>query len=206
MRTARRFASESGLAPSEKFFLSRGEERSEEATVSEKAIDEILGVSIMAANDYHLISRWEVEATPEEVYRILIRPEEYPQWWPEGFLSVSAHTQGHERVGTFHTRGYLPYTLRFQAKIVEERYPRQFTAEVRGDFNGRAICSLSSQSERVVISFDWKVCVTKPLIRYASRLLKPLFASNHRWVMRRGQVSLRRELQRLAGVSSLRRV
>jgi hypothetical protein len=36
----------------------------------------------------------------------------------------------------------------------------------------------------------------KPLLRYGSWFVKPIFAANHRWAMARGEESLKRELER----------
>jgi hypothetical protein len=39
----------------------------------------------------------------------------------------------------------------------------------------------------------------KPILRYGSFILKPIFAANHRWAMARGEESLARELLRRRG-------
>jgi hypothetical protein len=48
----------------------------------------------------------------------------------------------------------------------------------------------------VVITYDWQVHATKPLLRRLGWLLKPAFAANHTWAMRRGEESLKLELRR----------
>lgn len=42
----------------------------------------------------------------------------------------------------------------------------------------------------------WRVSAAKPLLRYLSFLLKPVFAANHRWAMKKGEESLRIEIAR----------
>jgi hypothetical protein len=148
----------------------------------------------MAAHDYHLITHWRVRARLEDVYNVLIRPEHYPFWWPKVFLDVRelpGEWLTGDRVACFHVKGYLPYTLRFQARVPERRFPHGFTIETTGDFNGRGLWSFEQHGDCVHTTYDWQVRVTKPIVRYASLLLKPLFASNHYWVMRRGEESLR---------------
>ena len=44
-----------------------------------------------------------------------------------------------------------------------------------------------------------RIRAEKPLLRYLSFLLKPVFSANHRWAMARGEESLRAELGRRAG-------
>ncbi len=51
----------------------------------------------------------------------------------------------------------------------------------------------------VNITYDWRIRAEKPLLRYLSFLLKPIFSANHRWAMARGEESLRAELGRRAG-------
>jgi hypothetical protein len=157
----------------------------------------------MPAHDYHLITHWRVRARLEDVYGILIRPEHYPLWWPEVFLDASekpGQPAVDGRTACFHVKGYLPYTLRFQARVPERRQPHGFTIDVSGDFNGRGVWSFRQRGSWVDTTYDWRVRVTKPLVQRLSFLLKPLFASNHYWVMRRGEVRLREMLRRSADV------
>jgi len=50
----------------------------------------------------------------------------------------------------------------------------------------------------VNLTYDWRIRAEKPLLRWLSPLLKPLFAANHRWAMAQGERSLARELARRA--------
>jgi hypothetical protein len=55
------------------------------------------------------------------------------------------------------------------------------------------------------VSYDWRVRAGKPLIRRFSPIVKPLFRANHTWVMRHGEVALKRWLanpQRVARAAS----
>ncbi len=71
--------------------------------------------------------------------------------------------------------------------MAERRYSHRFTVEVRGDFRDRGAWSFKRRGDRGHTTYDGQVRVTKPLILFRSFLLKPLFASNHSWVMRRGR-------------------
>ena len=48
----------------------------------------------------------------------------------------------------------------------------------------------------MVITYDWRISATKPLLRRLSWLLRPAFSANHHWAMKRGEESLRLELRR----------
>ena len=54
----------------------------------------------------------------------------------------------------------------------------------------------------VDLVFDWRLGREKPLFRYLSFLLKPVFKANHRWAMAKGQEALLRELERRRDVGS----
>jgi hypothetical protein len=48
---------------------------------------------------------------------------------------------------------------------------------------------------------NWRVRAAKPLLRYLSFLLRPVFAANHHWAMARGEESLKLELLRRRAAS-----
>jgi hypothetical protein len=155
----------------------------------------------MATHDYHLITHWRLPGKVEDLYRILIHPEEYPLWWPDAFLDaheVFNRQNPSDRIARFHVRGYLPYTLWFDARVTQRCFPHGFTTEVQGDFNGRGIWTFEQQGTEVHTTYDWLVRVTKPIVRFVSFLLKPLFASNHYWVIRRGEKRIRALMRRAA--------
>ena len=95
-----------------------------------------------------------------------------------------------------HTRGWLPYTLHWDLEVVRSDYPKGFAIVATGDFVGDGVWTLVQNGSVVDVTFDWRVDAQKPLLRRWSSVLKPLFAANHRWAMRQGEISLRRELAR----------
>ena len=155
----------------------------------------------MSKNDYHFITLWRIEGTITEVADVLKNAVELPRWWPSVYLDVreleSGDQDGIGKVVSLHTRGWLPYTLRWQFRVTEARYPYGYTLEAAGDFNGRGIWTLEQEGKWVNVTYDWKVRADKPLLKAFSFLLKPVFSANHRWAMARGEESLRAELERL---------
>lgn len=152
------------------------------------------------SNDYHFVTHWRVEGTLEEVADVLGDAEGLARWWPSVYLDVKVLQEGDERgVGrtvSLLTKGWLPYKLRWQFRVTESRYPRGFTLEASGDFEGRGVWTFDQHGSHVDITYDWRIRANKPLIRIFSFLLKPIFEANHRWAMRRGEESLKRELVR----------
>ena len=154
----------------------------------------------MIANDYHFVTRWRVEAACGEVADILGDPTALPRWWPSVYLMVDEiappDARGVGRRVRLLTKGWLPYTLRWEFEVVESRYPNGFTIAARGDFDGRGVWTFTQDGRFVDIEYDWRIRAEKPLLRNLSFLLKPAFEANHRWAMAQGEASLALELAR----------
>jgi hypothetical protein len=145
------------------------------------------------SNEYVFVTHWRVEGSIEEVSEILDNAEDLPRWWPAVYLEVHKLADG---VVDLHTKGWLPYTLRWQFRVTEDRKPHGFSLEASGDLVGRGIWTLRQDGNFADIEYDWRVRADKPVLRYGSFIFKPLFAANHRWAMARGEESLKRELLR----------
>lgn len=72
--------------------------------------------------------------------------------------------------------------------------PRRLGIRAGGDFQGEGRWSLTQDGAYTDITYHWSIEANKPLLRYLSFLLRPVFAANHRWAMARGEESLKREL------------
>lgn len=158
----------------------------------------------MAANAYHFITTWRVEGDIHEVAAILDDAPGLMRWWPAVYLNVEVLDAGGEndkendtgKVVSLYTKGWLPYTLRWQFRVTEMRYPYGFTLHAWGDFDGRGVWTFEQNGLWVDVTYDWSILANKPLLRRLSFLLKPVFAANHRWAMATGEESLRLELAR----------
>jgi|SRR5690242_13843731 len=154
----------------------------------------------MSSNEYHFITKWRLEGKIEEVADILSEAEELPRWWPSVYLAVDVLSRGDKdgtgKIVSLLTKGYLPYTLRWQFRVTESRYPHGFSLEAWGDFVGRGIWTFEQSGKFVDVTYDWKIRADKPLLRSFSFIFKPIFSANHRWAMARGEESLRIELAR----------
>jgi CAAX protease family protein len=153
-----------------------------------------------AANDYHFVTRWHVDAPPEAAFEVIADAKSLPRWWPSVYLAVEVLEPGDPggvgRVTALLTKGFLPYTLRWRFRTTELEAPRRLALEAHGDFVGRGVWTLAPADGGTDIAFDWRIRAEKPLLKALSFLLKPVFAANHRWAMSRGLESLRLELRR----------
>lgn len=154
----------------------------------------------MTSNDYHFITHWQVQGTVQEVFEVIADAPDLVRWWPAVYLDVQQVQPGDEsgvgKVVKLYTKGWLPYTLRWQFRVTETRIPHSFALEAWGDFVGQGIWTFEQAGPWVNITYDWRIRADKPLLRYLSFLFKPLFAANHRWAMAKGEESLRLELAR----------
>ncbi len=163
----------------------------------------------MNDHQYHFVTRWRVEATCGEVADILGDPAALPRWWPSVYLDVDEiappDARGVGRRVRLLTKGWLPYTLRWELDVVESRYPNGFTIVACGDFDGRGVWTFTQDGRFVDVDYDWRIRAEKPLLRNLSFLLKPAFAANHRWAMAQGEASLVLELARRRATSDAAR-
>ncbi len=154
----------------------------------------------MAGNDYEFVTRWRVRGTREEVYDTLGGALDLVRWWPSVYLDVRELAPGDEdgigKVISLYTKGWLPYTLRWQFQVTDAQRPQGFGLDASGDFDGRGVWTFEEDGEWTNITYDWRIRADKPLLRILSPILKALFSANHRWAMAKGEESLKLELAR----------
>jgi len=153
----------------------------------------------MASKDYHFITHWHVPGKVKEVTDIIRDNEALVSWWPSVYLSVEelapGNADGIGKVLSLYTKGWLPYTLRWQCRV-SAIHADGFSLVASGDFEGRGIWTFKQNGSWVDVTYDWKISAEKPLLRYFSFIMKPIFSANHHWAMARGEESLKLELMR----------
>jgi len=158
----------------------------------------------VSSNEYHFITHWRVKSTIKEVADILDNAADLVRWWPSVNLDVQVLQPGNEqglgKVVSLYTKGWLPYTLRWQFRVTQVRADG-FTLEAWGDFDGRGIWTFEQDGPWVNVTYDWNILAEKPLLRYFSFIMKPIFSANHRWAMAKGEESLNLELARLHAIT-----
>ena len=152
--------------------------------------------------DYEFVTEWRVAGTVDEVKAILGDDDwgAVARWWPSVYLTVTQIEEGGPgglgRVLDLHTKGWLPYTLRWTLTVTEPLTDKGYALEASGDLAGKGRWTFEEDGPEVVITYDWRIQATKPLLRRLSWLLRPAFAANHHWAMKAGLESLRLELRR----------
>ena len=156
-----------------------------------------------SSTDYHFITRWELNASCEEVYRILEDVEALADWWPSVYLNVKVIEKGQPggigKVVNLYTKGWLPYSLRWKFRVTEISFPSGFSLEAMGDFAGTGVWTFRQEGATCVVTYDWRISAEKPLLKKLTWLLRPIFSANHEWAMCKGLESLQLELRRRRG-------
>src|SRR5258706_10943729 len=154
----------------------------------------------MPTNDYHFIDHWRGEGNVKEVADIIEDALSLSAWWPSVYFEVRELEPGGKggvgKLIRLRAGGWLPYTLRLNFCTTESRYPHGFTMEATGDLEGKGVWTFAQDGPVVNVTYDWTIRANKPIIDKLSFLLKPIFQSNHRWTMKRGEESLQLELLR----------
>jgi len=196
-----------------------GDDGNDVATTNRAALRVLLAVGAVAlaalalrriakapAPVYRYVNHWRVRGPIEEVAAVLRDATSYPRWWPSVYLAVEPIVDGSgEERRRVRSQGFLPYAIEFTARVVDERLPHGFSVEAEGEMQGRGDWQLSADGDWVDIVYRWQVSGNKMLWRTTSWALRPLFEANHYWAMRRGEESLRLELQRRRAQTAVER-
>ena len=160
--------------------------------------------------DYQFRTVWRVPGNVGEVATVLTDPAALTRWWPSVYVAVVPVSEGRpDGVGRsveLLTRGWLPYTLRWTLTITETATAAGFALAATGDLVGTGRWRFAQDGPEVVVTYDWRVHASKPLLRRLSWLLRPAFEANHHWAMRRGERSLALELRRRRATTPEQRV
>lgn len=152
------------------------------------------------ANEFRIVTHWQVTASIEEVAAILTDPARFPDWWGQVYLGVDVledgDTDGIGARAAVHSKGWLPYRLNWVGTLTESHRPQGWRISATGDLTGTGLWTLTQRGAIADITYDWRVLADRPLFRILSPVLAPIFAWNHRWAMARGQEGLRREVIR----------
>lgn len=147
----------------------------------------------MSDNHFQFETHWRVPGSPEQVTEILTDVTSLPRWWPQVYLKAQETAPG---VFSFHTRGFLPYTLCWNSRLIESHAPYGFSISAWGDLEGTGRWTFAPDGAFTNVQYLWIVRAKKPLLNWLSPLLKPVFKANHRWAMARGEQALICELSR----------
>lgn len=147
-----------------------------------------------------LVSHWMLDASVDDVVDVLGEPLSLTRWWPAVFMKAELIEPGGPNLtglrARLFTKGLLPHTFQFTAEIVNAERRGELDIRTWGDFDGRGTIRMREVADGVSVTIRWEVDVHQPFIRPLLWILKPIFAANHRWAMRRGHEGLVGEIRR----------
>lgn len=152
----------------------------------------------MPANAYVFVDRFTVPCDEETAYRYISRVKDYQQWWGKVYKKVEKLNNVPEgEPGARHAvtiTGFLPYTLTLENEVTAVDKPHRFEFVAKGDLEGMGIWHFRKVGEGTEVTFDWRIVANKPVIRWLSFLLKPLFRANHVYCVRKAKEGMTKDL------------
>ena len=154
---------------------------------------------LQRVTQYHLTTRWTLEAPVGAVWTELSRPEAWPSWW-KGMLAVHLLEQGDGNgTGAYRRitwRGFFLSRITFNQRTVRIQ-PRALIESVAdGQLTGMGRWQLTRAGSSTEVQHDWIVNVSLPGIPIVAGIAGLLFRWNHRSLMEAG----RRGLESRVGV------
>jgi len=159
-------------------------------------------VTLLPADpDFDITTHWQLDARAAELSAIVLDAEQLHLWCPNVFMHGTLVDKGApDGLGItirLHTKGWLPHSFLFIAKIVEVVPNKSMTIAVKGDFNGAGYISLSETPDgQCAAKLRWVVEIEQPLIRRIVRILNPIFVLNHLWSTRQARKLMQAEVYR----------
>ena len=153
----------------------------------------------MKARLYSFHSRWNLEATPDEVWQVLTAtPFSWQAWWPE-LTSLEVLKADPQYVGTVFAciwRAKSGYKLHATFTITAVEKPRVIKLTSDGDLLGSSEWIFTSPANGITrLNITWKARTTKRWMNWLAPVLGPIFLSNHDAIMRSGQAGLQQYLK-----------
>jgi uncharacterized protein YndB with AHSA1/START domain len=142
---------------------------------------------------YHLTTRWLLDAPVGSIWAELTRPEAWPVWW-RGMAAVRLLEQGDSSgMGAYRQitwQGVLPARFTFNMRTVKVQ-PRALIESVAdGQLTGVGRWQLTRAGTGTQVQHDWIVNVALPGMPLVGAIAGLLFRWNHRALMAAGRRGL----------------
>ena len=139
--------------------------------------------------DYRFETTWRLPANRQDAWDVLYDGEGWPLWWPSVRRVEVLAAGGADGVGRrlrYHFSTRLPYTLTFEAELVEVYEPTRLVARADGELAGTWTCDLDQAGADLAVRHVWAVSTTRPWMNVLAPVARPVFSWNHAALMREG--------------------
>jgi hypothetical protein len=147
---------------------------------------------------FNFVDHWEFEAPIDVIWNEIADPLDWPAWWPS-MVRVEELEPGDEAglgaMRRYTVKGALPYHVSFDMRTTIVDPHRRIEGEAAGDVQGRGVWTFSERDNTTHVRYEWTVDVSKGWMVLLSPIMRPLFAWNHHFVMRRGLQGLTERLR-----------
>lgn len=139
------------------------------------------------ARKYHFITRIEMTAEPERIWKVLARSESWIGWW-RWLRSVEVIDEGGDD-GTGHRVRHvvgspLRYRLGYVGRVTNATEPFMSRFEAEGDLKGQGLFTLEHTNHgSTLLVFHWLVETPKPWMNLLAPLARPVFVWSHHRLM-----------------------
>ena len=129
--------------------------------------------------------RYEFAVETGELWRALIRTEDYQDWWPWlRVFEATSFSPGQRWVCV--VQPPLPYTVRFGLVLGQVVEGRLVTASVDGDIVGDARLDITPTTGGSELRLVSRLAPSNTLLRTVARIARPLAVFGHDWVLDTG--------------------
>jgi uncharacterized protein YndB with AHSA1/START domain len=154
--------------------------------------------------EYHFVTTFEIEAPIEQVWLALRNVDDYATWSSGMIHAQQLEAGANDGVGDrirYKVKGRLPYTLAYDAMVVQVAPPRVLELRAIGELEGVGRWTLSQHGKATTAQYTWDVRTNKRWMNLVAPLARPIFKWNHDGVMRDAGHGLARYLDaRLIGL------
>ncbi len=155
-----------------------------------------------APGRFELLTDWQMPFPLPAVWDALVRPEEWPTWWPAVLAVELLEPDDANGIGAYRRltwRTALPYRITFNMRTTRVGRHELIEGCVDGELTGLGRWTLAPADPSPIsagthVRYEWVVDVTKPWMRLVVPLARPVFAWNHRVVLEWGRQGLTRKL------------
>jgi uncharacterized protein YndB with AHSA1/START domain len=147
--------------------------------------------------EYRFLTTWLLEAEREPVWEAIYDSERWPEWW-QGVEEAEKLREGDERGvgqhGRYVWKAKLPYRVNFEITTTRVERPHLLEGDATGELAGVGRWRLFEEDGVTAVIYEWNVSTTRSWMNLLAPIARPVFQSNHDYVMRNGGRGLARLL------------
>jgi len=139
--------------------------------------------------EYRFLTTWLLRADLDPVWDAIYESERWPEWW-SGVLEADKLEEGDEtgvgQYGRYVCKSKLPYRLEFFVRTTKVERPHLLEGDASGELAGVGRWRLFEQGGITAVLYEWNVHTTRAWMNLLAPIARPVFATNHDYVMRNG--------------------